>query len=146
MRLYPIYKNLFESYDHLITEELLDEVQWQTSKETKLKDGEIPLTPTIVKFILGERVKEGYEIDDDGYDYISDEAKHYYITSVKNRRLSSHQLNKTPDNLAMIYLKQRLDQGWNLTNYEQVRYNKLKGNSSSVNESRRIIKNILRGK
>jgi hypothetical protein len=54
MKLYPIYKNLFESYDHLITEELLDEVQWESSKEKKLKEGEIPLTPSIVKFILGE--------------------------------------------------------------------------------------------
>jgi hypothetical protein len=54
MKLYPIYKNLFESYDHLITEELLDEVQWEAPKEKKLKSGEIPLTPSIVKFILGE--------------------------------------------------------------------------------------------
>jgi hypothetical protein len=57
MKLYPIYKNLFESYDHLITEELLDEVKWMSSKDKKLKAGEIPLTPSVVKFILGEHKK-----------------------------------------------------------------------------------------
>ena len=38
MKLHTIYKSLFESYDHLMTEELLDEVAWETSKEQKLKD------------------------------------------------------------------------------------------------------------
>lgn len=103
-------------------------------------------TKNVLSYYWTERVKEGHEIDNEGYDYISDETKYYYITSVKNRRLTSYQIYSTPDKLAKIYLQQRLDQGWSLNYDEQVRYNKLKGDSNSVNESRRIIKNILRGK
>ena len=67
MKLFNIYKNLFESYDYddLISEELLDEVKWVTNKEGKLKRGEIPLTPSIVKRMFGEpRVLEAFHVTD----------------------------------------------------------------------------------
>lgn len=51
--------------------------------------------------------------------------KYKYITSYKNRILNKELLEITPDNLAMVYLKQRISQGWNLTPSEKARYERI---------------------
>jgi hypothetical protein len=56
---------LFESYIDLISEELLDEVKWVTNKNDKLRNGDIPLTPSIVKRLFDKpRVIEAFHVTD----------------------------------------------------------------------------------
>jgi hypothetical protein len=65
MKIYDTYRVLFESYTDLISEELLDEVMWVSNKDKKLRNGEIPLTSTIVEKMFGEpRAVEAFHITD----------------------------------------------------------------------------------
>jgi hypothetical protein len=79
------------------------------------------LLPDDLKLVYLERHIEG----SDTYEQYSDrtpELKYKYITVIKNRMLNKDLLDITPDNLAMVYLKQRMNQGWDLTPSEKVRY------------------------
>ena len=64
MKLFNMYKMLCES-EEFITEEMLDEVRWMSSKEEKLKNGEIPLTPSIVRRLFSKpRIVEAFHVTD----------------------------------------------------------------------------------
>ena len=81
MKIYDTYRVLFESYTDLISEELLDEVQWMSKKESKLKSGEIPLTSSIVKRMFAEpRAVEAF--------HVTDLAKVFDIKNILGKRNS----------------------------------------------------------
>jgi hypothetical protein len=74
---------------------------------------------------LNIRIDNGGVIGEQQYHDMSHDMKLRYITAVKNRDLSEIQLANTPDDLALIFLKQRLAQGWDFDEDEQQRYNRL---------------------
>ena len=74
---------------------------------------------------LNLRIANGGIVGEQQYLDMSNDMKLRYITAVKNRDLSKHQLENTPDDLALIFLKQRLAQGWDFDEDEQTRYNRL---------------------
>ena len=81
MKIYDTYRTLFESYTKLISEELLDEVQWESNKESKLRRGEVPLTSSIVKKMFEEpRVVEAF--------HVTDIDKVFEITKIVGKRNS----------------------------------------------------------
>jgi hypothetical protein len=81
MKIYDTYRTLFESYTKLISEELLDEVKWESNKESKLRKGEVPLTSSIVKKMFEEpRVVEAF--------HVTDIDKVFEITKIVGKRNS----------------------------------------------------------
>jgi hypothetical protein len=74
---------------------------------------------------LNIRIENGGVVGEQQYRDMSHDMKLQYITAVKNRDLSEDQLANTPDDLALVFLKQRLSQGWDFDEDEQQRYNKL---------------------
>ena len=74
---------------------------------------------------LNIRIENGGVVGEQQYRDMSHDMKLRYITAVKNRDLSEDQLANTPDDLALVFLKQRLSQGWDFDEDEQQRYNKL---------------------
>ena len=69
MKIGSIYRELIiESFEGMISEEelaMLDEVAWVRKLKDKLKAGDIPLTPSVVKHMIGEpRVVEAFHITD----------------------------------------------------------------------------------
>lgn len=75
---------------------------------------------------LNIRIDNGGVVGEQQYLDMNHDMKLRYITAVKNRKLSHEQLTNTPDDLALVFLKQRLSQGWNFDDVEQQRYNKLR--------------------
>lgn len=83
------------------------------------------LLPDKLKQVYLEHHIDGSDTDKQ-YGDRTPELKLKYILSVKNRMLNKYQLSITPDDLAMVYLKQRMSQGWDLTPSEETRYENIK--------------------
>tara|TARA_R110000782_G_scaffold21110_1_gene56888 strand:- start:6185 stop:6928 length:744 start_codon:yes stop_codon:yes gene_type:complete len=71
-------------------------------------------------------IENNRELSDIAYMDMPDDMKYKYITHIKNRLLNQTQIEHTPDNILMVYFKQRLSQGWGLEGFEEQIYNKIK--------------------
>ena len=86
-----------------------------------ISESRYDLLPDDLKQVYLDHHIEGSDTDKQ-YDDRTLESKYKYITIHKNRMLNKQQLMITPDDLAMVYLNQRISQGWDLTPLEQARY------------------------
>lgn len=84
------------------------------------------LPDELKKLYLERRIANTGSVGDTQYYDMTPDMKKRYIASVKNRQLSSEQLEDTPDEIALFYFRQRLNQGWDLKPDELERFNKLK--------------------